>query len=231
MQHYGSDGTALGDNQKINDDEGDAIQNPPDVAADDNGNFIVTWSDKRNEVWPDKQLEIFARRFDSNGTPIGTDFKVTGRSTTPYELIPAVKLFNHRIYTTWVDTDRLDLGTGSDIWVNVLDWDNPVGIESDDIPVAPTVFTLNQNYPNPFNPVTTINYQLPARSAGGPITNYVEIVIYNNLGHNVATLVSEKQPAGIYQVEWNAGGFASGLYFYRLNAGNFFKTCRMLLLK
>ena len=104
------------------------------------------------------------------------------------------------------------------------------GIHENDTSI-PAVFALDQNYPNPFNPVTTINYQLPARSAGGTITNYVELAIYNILGHQVVTLVSRKQPAGIYQVEWNAGGFASGLYFYRLNAGNFVKIRRMLLLK
>ena len=89
----------------------------------------------------------------------------------------------------------------------------------------PKTFSLMQNYPNPFNPRTTINYELP-------ITNYVNLSIYNNLGQNVTTLVSEKKQAGHHQVEWNGSGFASGVYFYRIitDAG-FMDTMKLLLLR
>jgi predicted phosphodiesterase len=72
-------------------------------------------------------------------------------------------------------------------------------------------FKLFQNYPNPFNPMTMINYQLP-------MILEVEISIYNILGQKVATLIAEKQPAGRYQVEWDASGYASGVYICRLKA-------------
>lgn len=78
---------------------------------------------------------------------------------------------------------------------------------------SPEMITLYQNYPNPFNPTTKINYQLP-------ITNYVELTIYNILGQKLETLVSEKQKAGIHQVEWDGSGFASGVYIYRLKVAN-----------
>jgi hypothetical protein len=100
----------------------------------------------------------------------------------------------------------------------------PLSIEhlsSDEIPGQ---FRLFQNYPNPFNPVTNITYQLPK-------TSKVELYVYNLLGQKVATLISKKQQAGHYQAEWDASGFASGLYFYRLEAGNFVQTRKMLLLK
>jgi len=74
-----------------------------------------------------------------------------------------------------------------------------------------TSFELYQNYPNPFNPKTIINYELP-------ITNNVDLSIYNILGQKVATLVSKKQSVGRYQVEWDASGYASGVYIYRLSA-------------
>jgi len=77
--------------------------------------------------------------------------------------------------------------------------------------VSLSTFELFQNYPNPFNTVTAIGYQLSAVSQ-------VELSIYNLLGQKVATLISEKQPAGKYQVEWDASGFASGVYYYRLSA-------------
>jgi len=86
-----------------------------------------------------------------------------------------------------------------------------------------TNFNLKQNYPNPFNPVTTIEYQIPQ------ISN-IELSIYNILGQKVATLVNTKQPAGNYEVEWDASGFASGVYFYRIFSESGYSHSRKLLL-
>jgi predicted outer membrane repeat protein len=85
-------------------------------------------------------------------------------------------------------------------------------------------FALYQNYPNPFNPITMINYQLP-------MTNDVELSIYNLLGQKVATLVNKPQQAGSYQVEWDASGFATGVYYYQIKAGEFQDVKRMILLR
>jgi hypothetical protein len=85
-------------------------------------------------------------------------------------------------------------------------------------------FNLKQNYPNPFNQVTMIHYQLP-------MTSDVELSIYNVLGQKVATLVDEKLDAGYHQVEWDATGFASGVYNYRMEAGNYVETRKMFYLK
>ena len=97
-------------------------------------------------------------------------------------------------------------------------------VENHQSTIIPDQFTLNQNYPNPFNPKTIINYELP-------ITNDVELSIYNLLGQKVAVLVSERQSAGRYQVEWNASELSSGIYFYRLESGNAVKERKMILLK
>jgi len=89
----------------------------------------------------------------------------------------------------------------------------------------PGRFALHQNYPNPFNPSTSIGYQLPVLSR-------VELAVYNIIGQKVATLISGKQPAGVYHVTWNAGGFASGVYYYRLTTDQgFVQTRKLLLLK
>jgi len=85
-------------------------------------------------------------------------------------------------------------------------------------------FRLRQNYPNPFNPTTIINYELP-------ITNNVDLSIYNLLGQKVVTLVSEKQKAGHHQVEWDASRFATGIYFYILRAGDYRDVKKMVLLR
>jgi hypothetical protein len=94
----------------------------------------------------------------------------------------------------------------------------------------PTEFALHQNYPNPFNPTTVIRYQLPVRQ-DGILSNYVTLKIFNLLGQEVATLVNEVKQAGRYEVSWVASGFASGVYLYRLQAGNYIDTKKLILLK
>jgi hypothetical protein len=89
----------------------------------------------------------------------------------------------------------------------------------------PEVFRLHQNYPNPFNPRTTIGYQLSA------VSN-VELSIYNLLGEKIVTLVSEKQEPGNHSVQWDAFGFASGVYYYRLTTSSgYVQTKKLVLIK
>ena len=88
----------------------------------------------------------------------------------------------------------------------------------------PTDYSLTQNYPNPFNPSTTIKYAL-----SNP--ELVTLKIFNVLGKEVATLVSEQKPAGDYEVNFNADQLASGVYYYKLTAGDFISTKKMILLK
>ncbi len=98
------------------------------------------------------------------------------------------------------------------------------GVDDDIVNNLPAIFALNQNYPNPFNPVTTIKYSLPDASD-------VSLDIYDILGRKVITLVDEYQPAGYHQAVWNADQYATGMYFYKIKAGDFTKTKKMLLLK
>ncbi|HKI47451.1 MAG TPA: T9SS type A sorting domain-containing protein [Balneolales bacterium] len=85
-------------------------------------------------------------------------------------------------------------------------------------------FRLDQNYPNPFNPSTVISYNLKQATP-------VKLNIYNSLGQQVATLVNGTQAAGIHKVTFNAAGLNSGLYFYKLQAGSFVQTKKMMLIK
>jgi hypothetical protein len=84
-------------------------------------------------------------------------------------------------------------------------------------------FELMQNYPNPFNPTTTINYQLP-------IAGYVSLKVFDMLGREIASLIDEKQSAGIYTVEFDGSKLASGVYFYKLHTESGFNKIRKLLL-
>jgi len=92
----------------------------------------------------------------------------------------------------------------------------------------PNTFMLSQNYPNPFNPTTTINYELPVKGR-------VTLELFDILGRRVATLIDTEQPEGYYQYRFNAAetanGLASGVYIYRLRAGSFNATKKMVLLK
>jgi hypothetical protein len=88
----------------------------------------------------------------------------------------------------------------------------------------PKVFALYQNYPNPFNPATDIKYDIPNES-------YVKLVIYDMLGRQAATLVNEIKKPGSYTVNWNPVNLPSGIYIYKLTAGNFQKTMKMILFK
>jgi len=88
----------------------------------------------------------------------------------------------------------------------------------------PDKYTLCQNYPNPFNPSTAISYQLLANS-------FVTLKIFDVLGREVATLVNEQKGPGSYSVQWNAAGAPSGVYLYRLTAGDFVQIRRMVLMR
>ncbi len=119
------------------------------------------------------------------------------------------------------------------VWIDhVTVVNNPVTGIGDEPGAAPRVFRLEQNYPNPFNPETTISYQLSA------VSN-VRLVIYNTLGQKVKTLVSERQPAGVFSVEWDGRDdrgrvVPGGVYFYRLTVDGsktLAQTRKMILMK
>jgi hypothetical protein len=107
-------------------------------------------------------------------------------------------------------------------------WKRPVSEITVDVEkmeeLLPSNVLLLQNYPNPFNPTTAISFQLTAVSQ-------VSLKIFDLLGREVATLVNEKLAPGTYTRQWDATGFASGIYFYRLAARNFIQTRKLLLLR
>lgn len=111
----------------------------------------------------------------------------------------------------------------------ILKYDNFTPIKNNSHSIPPNSLILNQNYPNPFNPVTIISYHLPTSSN-------VELSIYNPLGQRIRTLVKQHQPAGVYEIQWNGrdehGVIAgSGVYIYRLKAGNFTRARKIVLLR
>jgi len=102
-----------------------------------------------------------------------------------------------------------------------FEFEAPVSV---DYEMTITDYTLYQNYPNPFNPTTTIKYQIPELSN-------VTLKVYDVLGNEIITLANEEKPTGSYEVEFDGGELTSGIYFYRLQAGNFINTIKMVLMK
>lgn len=126
---------------------------------------------------------------------------------------------NCNVYVT--GTCNGGYGTGDDYCT--IKYSQLVGIHTSSNKI-PKKYTLYQNYPNPFNGKTVISYQLP-------LTNNVLLVIYDILGREVKTLVNEKQNAGSHQIEFNGSNLSSGIYFYKLEAGNIVQVKKMLLIK
>jgi len=101
----------------------------------------------------------------------------------------------------------------------------PLPKQSGDVLASVTEFKLNQNYPNPFNPSTTINFSVPEENT------LVSLKIYNSLGQEVGTLINQEVPAGNHEVQFDATGLSSGVYFYTLTAGSFVESKKMALMK
>ena len=100
----------------------------------------------------------------------------------------------------------------------------PVSVEEDQSASLPASFELLQNYPNPFNPATSIKYQISEASL-------VSLKVYDLIGREVAVLVNEVKQPGVYQVSFGGENLASGVYFYKMTAGEFSSVRKMNLLK
>jgi len=129
----------------------------------------------------------------------------------------------------------LSVGTGADLCAGAIAMNGtlsgsgtfcnaPVAVEREDALGTPKEFSLTQNYPNPFNPSTTIRWGLPSRS-------HVSLTVYNTLGQQVSVLQNGDQDAGFHEVRFDAKNLPSGVYFYRMQAGAYTETKRLLLLR
>jgi hypothetical protein len=137
---------------------------------------------------------------------------------------------SHQIAPDWTDlantpvTIYVDVGIDGTI-DDTLQLKNQItNIEDRGNLYIPKEYKLEQNYPNPFNPSTTIKYSLPKESL-------VTLKIYNLLGEEVATLINTEQTIGIYEIDFDASNLSSGIYLYRIQAGDFVEMKKMILMK
>ena len=128
----------------------------------------------------------------------------------------------HRFLSLAVSGTNLFAGTSDDgVWRRPLSELLSVPLASSE---SPTEFSLGQNFPNPFNPSTIIQYTLPHRA-------HVTLTVYNTLGQQIATLVNSDIDAGYHELQFNATSLASGVYFYRMQAGGYVQTRSLCLIR
>jgi predicted lipoprotein with Yx(FWY)xxD motif len=194
---------------------GDQIQSQ--LVSDGNNGAYITWEDHRNAG----NSDIYAQRIASNAA---INWAATGYAicTVGNDQLSPVIVSNGNLgaIVAWQDYRS---GNNFDIYEVGFNTSGLIAIETGGT-IFPHEFSLSQNYPNPFNPSTVINYQLPTSSS-------VKISIFDALGREVNILVNESQNAANHNVEWNAGNFPSGVYFYRLEAGSFVSNKKMILVK
>jgi hypothetical protein len=138
----------------------------------------------------------------------------------------SIGLPNTSVNTIAINGTNLFAGTGGNgVWRRPL---SEMILTSVEEPSAnrrpPGNFSLEQNYPNPFNPTTTIAFHLPASS-------FVTLKVFNSAGQEVASLVDRLLPAGNHRTEWNASSVPSGIYCYRIQAGSYSETKKLIVMR
>ena len=170
--------------------------------------------------------DIWGQRIAADGELIGEPFCVT-QVTDRYQYVPDCVVKHGRIFNCWTD-NRLG-GTGYDIWMNVLDYDDPTQDVGEVVAMADYGFSLYPNYPNPFNAMTQIRFQVPVASD-------VEVAVYDLLGRRVSTLMARRLQPGWHTACWDSRDetgrlAATGVYLVRMQAGAFNQVRKILLIK
>jgi hypothetical protein len=194
------------------------------------GYLYFVFYDRRNYL--DNQTDVYLAR-STNG---GSTFSNIRVNETPF--LPTSGTFfgdynnitahNGIIRPMWT---RLHTGQLS-VWTAIIDF--PTKVEGPR-KNSPNRFNLSQNYPNPFNPSTTVKFDVPltpySRLEEGQSGVMVRLIVYDILGKEIASLVNEQLSPGTYEIKWNAVNLPGGVYFYKLFAGSFSDTKKMILLK
>ncbi len=212
--------------QRVNNDPitNGKIQYWPAIAVSDNGNLAIIYMDTRNT--PNNTIiEAWVARSTNGGVTFNNEAVSTEQSPTA---IPGsnvrfgdyidIDYVGQNIVPVW--TDERAGGFNQEIYTAEIT--ELLGIES--TTNIPNEFSLGQNYPNPFNPKTVISFQLAVNS-------FTSLKVYDLLAREVATLVNEQLKPGTYEVDWDGSKFASGVYYYKLTAGDYTETKKMILLK
>ncbi|MBC8488444.1 MAG: T9SS type A sorting domain-containing protein [Bacteroidetes bacterium] len=184
------------------------------------GYLYFVFYDRRNHS--NNLTDVYIAR----STDGGTTFENIIISATPFLPVSGffgdyscISAHDNKVRPIWA---RLDGSTPNiSVWTAIIDFPaNVINITTN----IPSEYHLGQNFPNPFNPTTSIKFDIPG-------STFTKIKIYDILGKEIATLVSEELSAGSYEVEWDASEYTSGIYMYKLITNDFSETKKMLLIK
>lgn len=223
-QRYNSSGIKQGNNQKVNDDLGNAWNRFPSIAMANDGNFVIVWEDYRYDAL---LADIIGQRYYPDGSKRGGNYRIVADGPLGREERPVVTANSQQMVFSWVDYRRP--AKGSDIFAKITTWDWEGVSAVDEQRQISENLGLLQNYPNPFNPSTMINFEIATPGA-------VSIEIFNQKGQLVKILVNSDLPAGKHHVEWNGkddsgSSVSSGVYFYRMRSGKYSSTRKMVMMK
>ena len=192
---------------------------PPSIVSDGGGGAIITWVDFRSSP----EINIYAQRVNAAGIVQWDTDGIAIATAAGFKDLPKIASDGEGGgIITWADGRSGSAG----IYAQQINSNGNLGVLTDVTEPHGQVqsFLLHQNYPNPFNPSTTIAFSLPT-------SEYVTLKVLDLLGQEVETLSEGRREAGEYKVNWNSGDLPSGVYFYRLQAGDFVKIKKLILLK
>jgi len=212
-------GITWGEIKIVNNDNSGRPQFFPWMCIDPTTGIIyIVYYDRRNTM--STMTEVYLAR----STDGGETFNNFCISDSPFETTVQQFLgdyiniiaYDGKAYAAWTQSDQF----GRNIILTKID-ESGLNVKHEKII---TTFILYQNYPNPFNPVTKISYQIPKWC-------FVSLKVFDILGNEIATLVNEEKPGGVYNINFNAKELPGGVYFYHMRAGDFVETRKMVLLK
>jgi hypothetical protein len=191
------------------------------VITDNTDGAIFCWGDYRNGV----NSDLYTQKLNSNGSIQWDSNGVAVSTALSSQLITSAAIISDKrngTIITW-DDDRMGLPK---VYVQRIRGDGTLTNIQPLEHYAPNAFSFDQNFPNPFNPRTSIQYAVISRQ-------FVTLKVYDVLGRKIATLVNEEKEPGIYRAEFNTQDYqlASGIYLYRLQAGKYVDTKKMILMK
>lgn len=194
---------------------GDQIKSQ--LVSDGNNGAYITWQDHRNAG----NADIYAQRIASNAA---INWPATGFAicTIGFDQLNPMIVSNGNLGAIVVWQDYRS-GNNFDIYETGFNISGFVALENIGT-MAPDKFSLSQNYPNPFNPATKIKFALPNGS-------FTKLVVYDALGKEVETMLNQQLAAGSYEIILDGMNYTSGVYYYKLTAGDFVETKKMVLVK
>jgi hypothetical protein len=190
----------------------------PAIRVDEAANINIVYYDSRNTPTNDSVEVVVSRSTDGGNTWVDiivSDHKSRPKSGYQGDYI-GITSSNGKVWPLWMD-DFSGVQQAWTVGVDIL-----TGVVKNGS--TPKSFSLKQNYPNPFNPSTKIGFEIKDE-------RFVTLAVYDITGREVAKLINAELKPKAYEITWDASGYPSGLYFYKLNAGDFSETKKMILLR